>query len=574
MILLHLKETIADAISAAAQYNVTPADLLSPPKPEMGDISYPCFAMAKEKKISPADLAKEIVKELSAATLVLVDRVEATGPYVNVHLDTARLAGGLSDEILKEGDRYGWHKEQTKKIIFEYSGLNTHKEVHIGHVRNHALGASIIQLLRSQGNMVIPVNFVNDFGMNVAKCIWGLQKFHGGGGIEVITTEEATKMETLADIYAEASAKMEGDDAARAEVDAVLKAIEDDPNSPEHALWRKTRDWSMAGFEVVYNEMDLEFDSLFFESDVKHNGKAKVDALLSAGVVKKSQGAIIADLEEYNLGVLLLLKSDGTGLYSTTDLALVDAKFERYPEASTSIVLTDIRQGQYFAQLYKVLELSGMQKELVHIGYDFVTLPDGMMSSRTGTVIRHRDLRDALIARAQEEIVARHPDWNAVHVQAVARDIAMGAMKFTMVSVGSNQQIVFDMDSALSLHGFSSVALQYAGARLHGILSKVGVDALQKVEWTNDLTAVERKIMIHLLWYPEVLAQAAAHYDPSHIARFAYELAQMVGTFYESSQVIDDSGEVHHVRLALVQVMSEALKDAMEILGVPYLEQM
>ena len=208
----------------------------------------------------------------------------------------------------------------------------------------------------------------------------------------------------------------------------------------------------------------------------------------------------------------------------------------------------------------------------MHIGYEFVTLPEGAMSSRTGTIIRHRDLRDNLIARATEEVVARHPDWDTEQVRDVATQIALGAMKFVMVSVGSNQKIVFDMDKALALHGMSSVALQYAGARMTAILEKVG--SVDEVDWSALDSAIEKQIMMHLVWYPHVLAQGAQDKDPSGVARWAYELVQLFGNFYETQYVIDQDGRVHTARAALLQSTLQALQAALGILGIPYLRQM
>ena len=355
MVLAELKIQIAHLIGTALEDGISPDAIVKPPKADMGDFAFGCFVHAKQQGVNPVELAQAIADKIDVSSVATIDSISAAGPYINVFVNMVVLAEMVSTEIIHAGLEYGWTAEQNEEIIFEYSGLNTHKEVHIGHVRNHALGLSLVQLLRSQGNTVHPVNFTNDMGAHVAKCLWGLQKFHNG------ELEAKNKMEGLADMYVEATQRAGDDETNKAEIQSMLQAIEDDPSSPEYALWKETREWSLEGFKTVYQEMGMVFDNWFFESAVKEAGKSRVQALLAQGVAKKSDGAIIADLEEENLGVLLLLKSDGTGLYSTTDLGLVDAKFAAFPKATASWVITDFRQNQYFSQLYRVLELSGMK---------------------------------------------------------------------------------------------------------------------------------------------------------------------------------------------------------------------
>lgn len=573
---LHLRETLADAISASANFNVPVHDIVKPPKPEMGDFAWGAFSVAKEAKKNPAELAREIANELKTAQLKLVERVEAMGPYVNFFLSTEHLTRDLFMEMDTTGPRYGClGKDTGEKILFEYSGLNTHKEVHIGHGRNHALGFALTQLWDSQGHSVIPVNFTNDFGMHVAKVVWALMKFHNGN---VEAHDGLNRMEVLADMYVEATQKVEeaevaADESVKKEVSRVLLAIEEDLNSPEHKLWKETREWSLEGFREVYKENGLEFTHWFFESDVKARGKQIVQELVKKGIAQHSQGAIIADLESEGLGIMLLLKSDGTGLYATTDLALFRAKFETFPEVERSIVLTDLRQAQHFQQVFNVLRKDGITKQLEHIGYDFVTLPEGMMSSRKGTVIRYRDLRDALIEKATKEVRTRHEQWPQEKIEQTARAVAFGAMKFTMLTVSSHQKIVFDMDAALAFTGMSATYLQYSYARIQSVRKKVA-DTRGKLDTTPLSHAAERDVLTHLLWYPDALATAARENDPSVLARYLYELCQYMSTFYEACRIIEEDKTIHVWRSGLLVNVGIVLANGLRMLGIPTVDEL
>lgn len=570
---LHLRETLADAIAAATEHMaIAPSEIMRPPKPEMGDFAWGAFAVAKERKQSPADVAKEVAAQLSAAQLRLVERVEAAGPYVNFTLNTDALMRELFAEIDRSNGRFGCLGADTgEKIIFEYSGLNTHKEVHIGHLRNHALGAALVSIWRSQGHEVHPVNFTNDMGAHVAKCLWWLMKKYDG---KLPETDPVKRMEALADVYVEASkafadAEESGDTAPRQEVSRILLAIEENVASPEAALWKETRQWSLDGFVAVYKESDIEFEHWFLESDVKMNGKKRVMEMLDKGIAQRSQGAIIADLTTpENLDIMLLLKSDGTGLYATTDIALMDAKFAVFPGATKCVVLTDMRQAHHFAQLFALLRRDGATQGFGHIGYELVTTPEGMMSSRKGTIVRYRDMRDALIERSSTELRERHPEWTPEQVVETARAVAFGAMKFTMLTVSSHQKIVFDMAQALSLTGMSALYLQYSYARIRTLLTRVS-SAQGEIATTPLTHPTERALLLHLLWFADALAMASAENDPSVLARYLYELCQKMSTCYEVCRVIEEDGTVQQWRASLHAHTGEVLAQGLRMLGIP-----
>ncbi len=574
---LHLRETLADAIAAATEHMaIAPTEIMRPPKPEMGDFAWGAFAVAKERKQNPAEVARAVAEQLSGAKLRLVARVEAAGPYVNFTLDTDALMRELFGEIDRSNGRFGCAGANTsgESIIFEFSGLNTHKEVHIGHLRNHALGAALVSIWRSQGHQVHPVNFTNDMGAHVAKCLWWLMREHGG---KLPETDPVKRMEALADVYVEASkaftaAEEAGDPAPRQEVSRILLAIEEDPTSSEYALWKETRQWSLDGFAAVYKESEIEFEHWFLESDVKMHGKKRVMELLEKGIAQRSQGAIIADLTTpENLDIMLLLKSDGTGLYATTDIALMDAKFAAFPDATKSVVLTDTRQSHHFAQLFALLRRDGATRSFGHIGYELVTTPEGMMSSRKGTIVRYRDLRDALIARSSDELRERHPEWSDEQTAETARAVAFGAMKFTMLTVGSTQKVTFDMATALSLTGMSALYLQYSYARIRTLLLRVS-SAKGAMLDTPLAHPTERALLLHVLWFADALAMAATENDPSVLTRYLYELCQKMSTCYEVCRVVEEDGSVHQWRASLHAHTGEVLAQGLTMLGIPVVQ--
>jgi arginyl-tRNA synthetase len=353
-----------------------------------------------------------------------------------------------------------------RRLLIEYGQPNTHKEVHVGHLRNFFLGLSVVRTLEAAGNPVTPLSYIGDVGAHVAKCLWAYKKYHGGE-----RPEKGSEGKFLGAIYTEASRRIEENEALKDEVAAVQRALE--AGEPEWtALWQETRQWSLDEMNAIFAELGCEFDRIYFESEVEAPGKELVKKMLADGLAKMSQGAVIMDFESEGLGVFLLLKSDGSALYSTKELALAKLKFEQYPDASASIHIVDTRQSLYFKQFFRTLELMGFDKRLVHLAYDFVTLKEGAMSSRKGNVVTYAEFRDEMTARAAKETRQRHEDWDEEKVLATARIIAQGAMKFAMLKQDSDKPIVFDPKEALAFEGFTGPYVQYAHARMCSILKK------------------------------------------------------------------------------------------------------
>ncbi len=291
----------------------------------------------------------------------------------------------------------------------------------------------------------------------------------------------------------------------------------------------------------------------------------------------KSQGAIIADLQKYNLGVLVFLRSDGTALYPVADLPLAEEKFKKY-KIDKSIYVVDVRQSLYFKQLFKLLELLGYKKEMKHLGYEFVKLPEGMMSSRTGNVITYEDLRAQALKRATSETKKRHKNWDAEKVSEVARKLVNGAMKFEMLKVGADKVITFDVEQALRFDGYTAAYLQYTCARIHSIIKKSEVRSkkfeIRNLKFENLLEVKEAALVNKLARYPEAVVAAGKNYDPAEIAKYLFELAQEFNDYYHSVPVLKAKADVRLARLALISAVSQVIKNGLELLGIETVEKM
>jgi arginyl-tRNA synthetase len=365
----------------------------------------------------------------------------------------------------------------------------------------------------------------------------------------------------------------------RDEVKATFQRWED--QEPEFvALWEETREWSLTDFRRIFDELGARFDVWFYESQVEEPGKQIVRALLERGIAEISDGLPVVKIDE-KLGLetetyrtLQILRSDGTTLYSTKDLALTKQKFEEFG-VDRAIWVVDVRQALYFQQIFKILELWGFAQaaDAYHLSYEMVRVPEGVISSRKGNVPVYDDIRDAVVARAREIIDEKNPEMPAADKERVAWEIAIGSLKYAMLARDNNKMVTFDLDESLSFDGHSAPYIQYAHARACRILEHAGVttESLASALAGLDFGAVapeELSLLQAVAALPDDVGQAAAEYRPLVIANYVYELAKRFNDFYHACPVLQSEEPVRTARLALVAATRQSLANGLGLLGI------
>lgn len=572
-----IKKNIADAINAALKQNVVKAaDLVYPPKPEFGDLSLPCYSIAKLFNKSAVEMAEWLVGKIKANDAIA--GIKVTGPFLNFTFNKARLAEGTIAEILKEKNKYGLNKSgKNKKVMVEFSNANTHKEYHVGHLRNISYGDAITKILAANGFKAMPVSYINDFGIHTAKTLWALEKFYKKEPLP------KNKGYFLGKVYVRACAELENNEAGKVEVIEIIKQIES-RSGKKYKLWQKTRQWSIDGFAKIYKELAVKFDNIFYENEEINKGLDLVEKLYAEHFLIKSQGAIIADLEKYGLGVLVIIRSDGTALYPVADLALAEEKFKKY-KIDKSIYVVDARQSLYFKQLFKVIELLGHKQEMKHLSYEFVKLPEGMMSSRSGNVITYDDLRFQSLKKAARETKKRHKDWSGKKINEISDKLVNGALKFEMIKVGADKIITFDIGQALRFDGYTAAYLQYTGARINSIIKKSKnpkygsknifiIKALKFGYYEKSSELKEAALINKLAKYPEAVAMAGKNYAPDELAKYLFELGQQFNDYYHAVPVLKAKAEARVARLALIMAVKQVLQNGLGLLGIEALAEM
>ena len=560
LVLKELKKAIGKAYSPSME------ELTAPPDPKLGDVAFPCFVLARGLKRNPAEIATELAAKIGPKGFI--KSVTNTGPYVNFTFHAGALGAEVLKEIAAQGDAYGTSTiGEGKKFLLEFAQPNTHKEIHVGHLRNFFVGQAAVNLLRANGYTVTPVSYINDLGAHVATCLWGIRN---KGGAMPGAKEDRIKF--LGEAYVHATKAAEENPAVKTEISAIYRDLENQ-QGPFLSLWKKTRVWSLRYIRSVFKELALTINGWYCESDLIPDTKALIDRLIKEGVVVKSEGAWIVNLESEGCGVNLLVKTDGTLLYNAKDLALALRKEEDHHPLK-SIYVIDARQSLAMRQLFATLKRMKFEKELMHLSYEFVTLKEGAMSSRKGNIIRWETFRDAMLELATKETAARHADWKPKQLAATARAIAQAAMRFAMLRQDLDKKIIFDMEEALSFDGFTGPYLLYTSARIQSILKKAR--RVKPVFHPEILTThQEHRLVALLARYPEVVFGVGANLHLSALLQYLFELAKAFSEFYETVPVLQaPKPKDVATRLALVGGVGKVLTNGLALLGISTVKEM
>lgn len=543
-------------------FTVSGAQLEVPPKADMGDLAFPCFQLAKEQGRNPAEIATELAAKM--APTELIERITSTGPYVNFFLNRSELTEAVLETIDEMSDKYGTSTVgEGTKVLIEYASLNTHKEFHVGHIRNVVLGQSLINIYEANGYDVQRVCYLGDIGAHVAKVIWALVNLYPSEKFE-----KETRAKRLGEIYAEATQYLAEHPEVKEDIDEVQRKLE--ARDPELTkLWKETRQWSIDYLKKGFAMFNAEPEHWYFESEVEQPGKDMVKQMLVDGVAKKSEGAVIVDLEEEGLGAFLILKSDGSSLYSTKDLALAYKKREDL-SPDRQLFIVDERQAHHFKQLFATLKRLGFKNFMHHVSYDFVTLADGAMSSRKGNVVTLDETIQKMTEVLKQETAERHEDWKEKKVEEVAKAIALASITFMMLRQDPKTLITFEEKEAMSFDGFTGPYVLYAIARIERILEKA--DAKPVIGELKE--AIELEIGKKLSEYPEVVADAALEYNPSKIAHYVFELAKLSAEYYHEVRILDGEEKMLSARLALLEGIKQTLENGLELLSISSVKEM
>lgn len=535
-----------------------------PPKSSPCDMAFPCFIPAKKSGLSPKAFAECLAKTLPEGGMIT--RIKAEGPYLNMNIDTKGLLAGFIRE-LKSSNPFAPLIEPREKypILIEYSQPNTHKLFHIGHIRNVAVGDSLVRILRYNGRNIISLNYIGDIGAHIARFLWFfkksgrvLQDFNDGSELGRLYVDSSLYLENLGE-----TEKIR----VKKEISEIQKALEDKSCPDLTELWEETRSQSLEYFHDIYRFLNARFDRYYYESEVEQEGIKTIKEYLSRGVFTISQGAVVIELGG-NLETFLLLKSDGTSLYSTKDIALA-LKKEREYHPGLSLYVVGSEQVLYFKQLIETLRRMGFDSHdrLRHVSYELVTLKDEKMSSRYGNIVSFHDLKKAIYDNIMTSYIGSR-DWDSDKKKDTLYKIALATIRYGMVSKSLNKKIVFNLEEWLKPEGDTGAYILYTIARINSILARSDKDPHDDLEAiSHEPEDIEKSIIISLSEFSYTVLIAEERLDPSILANYIFELCKEFNRFYHQCPVIHTSREGFIFRFNLIKAVKAVLEKGVSLLG-------
>jgi arginyl-tRNA synthetase len=541
---------------------------------------------ATGKSIIVTERAQEIASAIAEylGNQTGYSHLEATKGYLNLFFSPAEYSKSLVDTVIELGADFGRGQPKNERVMIEYAQPNTHHSFHIGHFRNAVLGEALARLVEFAGFDTIRATYPGDIGLGVITVLWIYQKFYQGQEPEGIHergqwllklyVEGTALLEPKNDETSDEKALRESYDAERREL--YLKWDAHDP--VVRGLWLKTRQWSLDELNDIFSMLDIKMDVWFFESDVDEPAKAIVEELVERGIADDERpqgGAVVVHIDE-KLGLKkekyrsnILLRSDGTTLYLTKDLALAKIKFDTY-HVDRSIYVVDVHQSLHLQQAFKILEMWGFPQaeKCYHLQYGFVNLPEGGMSARRGRLVLFKDVSDEAIRRVMMEIEQKNPDLPHELRQTVAQQVGLGAMTYAMLSIDNNKDMVYDMQAALNFDGHTGPYIQNAHVRANSILKK-GDGIPSQASFDYPLTSHEVQLVDIISRFPDTVELAVLEYRPLMIANYAYDLAATFHSFYHVVPVIQtENPQVRDARLRLVAAARQTLANALRLLDI------
>lgn len=557
---MDLKTALAENIAAAAGLsNEQIAEMLeTPPDPKMGDAALPCFKLAKELRKAPPVIAQELAEQMQAPAFV--ERVEVAGGYLNFFYDRGYYVNGVLETLQQAGEQWGQSDLGAgKTVVIDYSSVNIAKPFHIGHLSSTAIGSALYKIYKFLGYDVVGVNHLGDWGTQFGKLIAAYKLW---GDDDEINRDSVAAMLKL---YVRFHDEAEKDESLNEQGRAWFKKIED---GDEEALrifeWFK--ELTLREAKRVYALLDVQFDSFAGESFYNDKIPAVLDELREKQLLEQSEGAYVVRLDEEELPPAIILKSDGTTLYATRDLAAAEYRKKTY-DFYRNLYVVAYQQSLHFKQIFAVLSKMGYEwsKDCEHVAFGMVSLADGTMSTRKGKIVLLEDVLNKAVEKTLAVIEEKNP--NLENKEQVASDIGIGAVIFSTLSQSRIKDITFSFDRVLNFDGETGPYVQYTHTRCASVIARheendagLDLDAL-----TNDDAFAVLKL---LAAFPQTVVAASEKNEPFFVTRYLVDLAQAFNKYYYEHRIIDGDAARTNARVSLARAVKNTLKTGLGLLGI------
>lgn len=552
---MDFKQKVVDLVSEQVDLPKEKISMLieRPKNPKMGDYAFPAFALAKIEHKNPALIAKDIAEKISDDNFT---SIQAVGPYVNFAIDHAKLVNATLNDVLTEKEHFGDQKLGEGNVPIDMSSPNIAKPMSMGHLRSTVIGNSIAKTLEKVGYTPIKINYLGDYGTQFGKLITAYRLW---GNEEDVKKDPITN---LFHYYVKFHEEAEKDPKLEDEGRAAFKKLENG-DEEEIKLWKWFREVSLQEFNRIYKELGVTFDSYNGEAFFNDKMQPVVDELREKGLLEESRGAQVVNLGE-DENPALILKSDGSSLYMTRDLAAALYRKKEY-DFVMSLYVAGGEQTGHFKQLKQVLKKMGYDwsDNIHHIPFGLITQGGKKLSTRKGNVVfLDQVLKDA-VSLAEQQIEEKNP--NLSNKKQVAQDVGVGAVVFHDLKNDRMDNFDFDLEEVVRFEGDTGPYVQYTNARAQSILRKANKEiSMDNLSLNDDWSFAVAKALAD---FPAIVEKASEKFEPSIIAKYALDLSKKFNKYYANVRILDEDNQLN-ARLALVQATSIVLTEALRLLGV------
>ncbi len=587
-----LDKKVKEAVKSIFNADLPSVEFQPTRKDFEGDITVVVFPMLRTVKGNPVQIGTQIGEYLTA-NITEVEKFNVVKGFLNLVISDSHYLDFFN--TITATTNYGYAEVNSKDaIMVEYSSPNTNKPLHLGHIRNNLLGYSVAEILKAAGHKVYKTQIINDRGIHICKSMLAWQKFGEGEtpessglkgdhlvGKYYVAFDKAYKAQ-VQQLIAEGKEK----DSAEKETPILHEAQEmlrkwEACDEEVVALWKKMNGWVYAGFEKTYQNMGVDFDTLYYESDTYLLGRDVVKEGLQKGVFfKKDDGSVWIDLTDEGLDEKIVLRSDGTAVYMTQDIGTAIQRVADFPDINGMVYTVGNEQDYHFKVLFLILKKLGYTwaEKLHHLSYGMVDLPSGKMKSREGTVVDADDLMDSMTdtAAAISEELGKLEGYSDEEKQQLYKTIGLGALKYYILKVDPKKRILFNPEESVDFQGNTGPFIQYTYARIQSILRKAGEEEVSSpLDFQFELHEKEKALLKQVQLFPETVQLAATNYSPALVANYTYDLVKEFNSFYQQVSILGEDDDVKkRFRIQLAKKVGEVICDAFKLLGVAVPDRM
>jgi len=551
--------------------------ICDPPSPELGDMSLPCFPLAKALKSSPVNIAKQLSEH--SWDLPWIESVAPAGPYLNFKLQTEEFSRTAMAAIQQQGDLWGSSSTGDGiTVIVEYSSPNIAKHLAVHHLRSTMLGQAMANLLRCAGCSVVSWNHIGDWGTNFGKLLAAWDLFKAQDDLDSPPLEEREDPVTdLNNLYVSFNEAIKDDPDLESMARDWFKRLEDG-DSEARTRWERMRSSSLRRFDHVYQRLGVTFDEVIGESHYEQGMALVVEQLKENNLLEESEGAEVVNLSD-DIPPMLIRKKDGATLYGTRDLASAIERHRMY-SFHRCLYVVDAGQGLHFRQVFGVLKMlgHGWADHLEHAEFGVMRLNiDGSWKkgkTRGGQVVLLEDVLEQAVDLSASIVREKNPDLPEQELDEISEAVGVGAVVFSDMKSARRKDVNFDLEKILSFDGETGPYLQYTHVRFCGILRKASEQQIQMGDGSHLREPEEIVLLKRVLRFPEVIERAARDAEPSQLSQYLLDLASEFNTYYAKHRVMGEDGQTTADRLALIEVLKTTMGRGLGLLCIRPLERM